>query len=55
MSFYSICISTVPTLIDTYVGNSNEYTQVHVQYPYIAMLHDSYYPLTEPTLFFVYA
>ena len=34
--------------VDTHVGNSNEYNQVHVQYPYMVMSPDSYIPLAEP-------
>ena len=30
-----------------YFQNSHEHAQVHVQYAYIAMLHDSYHSLTE--------
>ena len=45
MSLYSICMVPVPVDIDTYLGNSCEYMQMHVQYPYIAVLLDSYFPL----------
>ena len=34
--------------IGTYLGNGKEYTQLHVQYPYIAMSPDLYIPVTEP-------
>ena len=30
-----------------HLGNSNKYTKVHVQYPYIAMSLDPHVPLTE--------
>ena len=36
--------------MDMYLGYSHEYTQVHVQYPYITMSHDSYVPLIKPQL-----
>ena len=38
---------SVPKDVDTFLGNSNEYTQVHVQYPYMTMSPDSYIPIIE--------
>ena len=41
----------VPIDVDTYLGNSQEYTnKVHVQYVYIVISPDLYIPLTEPHL-----
>ena len=40
--FYSIHTVPEPVDTDTYLDNSHEYTQVHVQYSYIAMLHGLY-------------
>ena len=37
----------MPTDVDTYLGNINKYTQVHVEYSYIAMSPDPYVPLKE--------
>ena len=37
----------IPVGVDMYLGNSHEYIQVLVHYPYIAMPLDSYIPLTE--------
>ena len=48
MSLCSILIMPVPIDVDNYLGISNEYTQVHVQCPYIVLSPDSYIPLTEP-------
>ena len=48
MSLYSTPSSPMPTDTDTNIGNSNEYTQDHFQYPYIVMLPDSYVPLIKP-------
>ena len=42
MSLYSICATLVVVRVDTYFGNSHEYTQVNVQYPYLAISYDSY-------------
>ena len=38
-----------------YLGNSKEYTQVYIQYPYTAMLPDSYTPLMNYKLTYVHA
>ena len=42
-------IHTVPIPVDmgTYIGNSHEYTYVHVENPYITMSLDLYVSLTE--------
>ena len=37
----------IPVDADTYLCNMLEYTQVQVQYPYVAMTLDSYLPLME--------
>ena len=50
MLLYSICTILIQIDTDTYLGNSNEYIQVHVQYPYTVMSSDSYVPLTKPQL-----
>ena len=39
-SLYSICTVPVPIDDDQYLGNRKEFTQVHVQYPFIAMSLD---------------
>ena len=48
LSLYSICTVLIPVDPNMYLGNSHEYSQVHVQHPYIAMPHVSYVPLTKP-------
>ena len=48
MSLFSIWEVPTPVDIDTYLGYSRPYTQVHVQYPYMTVLPDSYIPLTKP-------
>ena len=45
--FSSKCTVLVPGDINLYLGNSHEYFQVHGAYPYIAMSHDSYPPLSK--------
>ena len=47
---YSVC--TIPILDDAYTfsGKSNQYTQMLVQCPHIAVLYDLYIDLTEPHL-----
>ena len=49
ISLHSICIVPVCRCRNL-LRNSNEYTEVHVQYPYIAMSSHSYIPLIEPQL-----
>ena len=47
MFLYSICTIPIPIDIDMYLRNATEYTQVHVQFPYISMSPYLYVPLTE--------
>ena len=43
-----IYVVPVPLDVNTYLESSIEYTQMHVQYPYIVMFPDSYIPFTHP-------
>ena len=45
---YRIFTILMPFDADTYLRNSNEYTQVDVQYPYVVMSPESYAPLRGP-------
>ena len=46
-SLYRLCMVPIPVDVANYIGNSNDYMQVHVQHPYTAMSLDSYVPLLE--------
>ena len=47
MSLYIIGKVPVPIDVNTYLGNSKQYTHIHVEYPYIKMSREPYIPLME--------
>ena len=50
LSLCSVHTLQVPVDTDKYLEKNYDYTQMHIQYPYIAMLYDSYVSLTKPQL-----